>query len=84
MRLFISDISKEAEVCIYDSSNKECTKEFIEKYFIGEGIEYIPEELRDKDHPVCPYIVTKKIYEYLIKSLEEVQKCIDEGARNKR
>lgn len=82
MKIYVRGINKETEIFLYKADNRECTKEFLEKNFLGNGLEYLCAEEKENCSDDCKYAISRHSYNYLIERLDELQKIIDEAAED--
>lgn len=82
MKIYVRGINKETEIFLYKADNRECTQEFIEKNFLGNGLEQLSAEEKENCSDDCKYAISRHSYNYLIERLDELQKIIDEAAED--
>lgn len=77
MNIFIIEMNREAEIHIYGIDNNDHTKDFMEKFFKGEGLQILSPEEREKYSTECEYAISKKNFEIIAQQIEYIQKAID-------
>lgn len=80
MKIFVKDMNREAEIYLYGIDGKDHTEDFAERHFLGNGLEFLSAEEKEKTN--CKYAISRRNYEYLIERLNAIQKAIDDAAED--
>lgn len=82
MKFFVIDIKKEAEICIYGIDNSEKTEEFMEKHFLGNGLQFLSSEEQKEYNTDCKYAITYSNFNYIAQRIDKIQEAIDRVSKD--